>query len=155
MTDQILNLLTHERNGVIFRDYLKSIGAEILKPTNQYEAARFRLKGKTCIIYFKQSKGIFTYSDDFTYSIHEDWRKTKKKKKKKAKAKVTDNELQNAKEELNKILGNLMYDWEFVRYIKKEYDGHFSIDDIKTIEEARIAYKCIKAYRKIFLKEGA
>jgi hypothetical protein len=149
MIEQIRNLLTEERNNIKFSHYLRSIGAEIRPATNQYEAARFVIKGKTCVIYWKESKQIFTYSDDFTYSIHEDWRKQKKKKK----PKINKSELGNALNEVKKILGNLMYDWEFVRYIKKEYDGHFSIDDIKTIEEARVAYKCIKAYRKIFLKE--
>lgn len=151
MTDQILNLLTHKENGIIFADYLKSIGAEIRDITNPYEAARFKLKGKTCVIYYKESKGKFTYSDEFARSIHQEWKRIKKIKKAKGKA---NQEKIKAKTELYKILGDLKQDPEFVRYINKEFDGYFNIENLSTIEEMRIAYKCILQYRKIFLKEN-
>ena len=54
---QIINLLDYEEHKIPFRDYLKSLGAKIKEATNIYEAARFYLKGKTCVIYYKESKG--------------------------------------------------------------------------------------------------
>lgn len=146
---QIINILDYEEHKITFSDYLKSIGAEIREVTNIYEAARFYLKGKTCVIYYKPKKGIFSFSDEFAKSIYEEWKREKKPKKLGGKA---NKELDEERKKVYKILDNLKEDPEFVRFINKEFDGYFDIERLLA-DELKTAYKCIEQYRKLFRKK--
>jgi hypothetical protein len=152
--EQILNLLTSKERCKTFKEYLDFLKAEIKDITNPYEAARFTLRGETCVIYYKETKGRFSFSNTTAETVYLDWKlgnwiKIAKKKRKKDKI----SETQKAKTEIYKILGNLMEDFEFRRYMKFEFDRAFHVEDLRSIEEARIAYKCIQQYRRVFLKE--
>lgn len=74
-------------------------------------------------------------------------------KKKKRIKNDANKEMEKARQEIYKILGNLIEDRQFVSYINQEFDGYFNVERLPTIEEARLAYKCILQYRRIFLKE--
>lgn len=148
MTIQILNLLTHKSNKITFEDYLKSINAVIRDATNPYEAARFYLQGKTCVIYYKQKRGIFSYSDEFARAIHEDWLRGGNIRRSGGVNKKND----DARQKVNKLLGNLMKDREFVRYINQEFDGRFNLQ-ILGADDLKMAYRCILLYRRTYLRE--
>lgn len=149
---QIINILDYEEHKISFRDYLGSLGAEIREATNIYEAARFYLKGKTCVVYYKESKGRFSYSNEFSKSIHEEWKRGGKVGKILGPGKDYE-ELNKVKKEVYKILGDLKEDPEFVRHINKEFDGNFDIERFHFVNELRTAYKCIKQYRELFKKK--
>ena len=156
MTNQVFDLLPQKHNKVTFEDYLKSIGTqELLDITNQYEAARFIYKDNLCIIYYKPTKSKFSYSNNLARHIHNDWQKEPLKRK-------TPNGKDKEKHKVlllvEELLGDLMIDPGFVKYINDEYDSDFRIKKfyewMYTIEDIRVAYKCILQYRRIFLNEG-
>lgn len=144
---QVINLLIHKQKGVMFRSYLKSIGATVLKITNRYEAARFKVQGKTCVIYYKKSKGVFSFSDEFARAVYDEWRAGKKMERK---GKEVKKGIAFAKQEIRKLMAGLNKQWEFVRFMNKDWDGYFSVEGLRTIEDARLAYKGIKQYRRLF-----
>lgn len=46
----------HDWDGDAFKAWLRQNGAEVIAPTNEYEAVRYRWQGKTSIAYFRPSK---------------------------------------------------------------------------------------------------
>jgi len=147
MKGQIINLLEHKENKILFSEYLGSLDAEIKDVTNIYEAARFRLKGETCVIYYKQKRGIFSYSNDFAKSIHQEWLRGGKV----VKSGGVNKENDQLRKKVSDFLGNLKEDPEFVRYIKHEFKN-FDVNHLYGCE-LQPAYDAIKQYRELFLKE--
>ena len=157
MKNQVFNLLTQRHNAtkIFFDDYLKSIGAEIIEITNPYEAARFIYKDNLCVIYYKPTKSKFSYNNDLARHIYNYWHDEPLKKR------TPNGECKEKHKALlltENLLGDLMIDPEFVRYINTEYDEGFRLKDFYRfhykIEDIRVAYKCILQYKKLFLKES-
>lgn len=164
--EQILNLLEHTRDftskgkkiKISFEQYLESNGAEIMDVTNPYEAARFKIEGKTCVIYYKQSKGKFSYSDEeFVKPFHKDWKEGKEWVKKWGKPKEEDLELVKARSELDEILKTIKSssdNYTIHDFLSIACDlSPFKTSKLKNMDEIEKTKVSIKQYRKIFLKE--
>lgn len=59
-----------------FKKYLDRAGAEILAPTNMYEAVRFRENGNTCVIYHNKRFELTSFMGKNTLEIFRKFKKS-------------------------------------------------------------------------------
>lgn len=166
MTDQVLNLLNHTRDFIFkgkkikitFEEYLKSIDAEILDVTNPYEAARFKINGKVCVIYYKRARNNFSYNDaEFVHPIHNDWERGQEWIKDYKQSKLDNSELTKAQNELEeslKFIKPYSENFNIYNYLAGAFDYFpFKVEKLKNMEQIETAKISILQYKRIFLKE--